>query len=267
MRGRLAGSADATPSPAGSPTPLRPTTTHTPDPPTVTVSAGSTATATPTPCARGFSDVHPSDYFYPPVLYLACRGVLSGYADGTFRPYASTTSSQMVKIVVLGFAIPLSTPVGGASTFQDVPPSHPFFAAVETAALHSIVSGYTCGQAPAGPCVPPQNRPYFLPFAPVTRGQLAKIDVATAGWPLIDPASGTYADVRPGTAFYRFVETAACRGLVSGYACGGLGEPCGPGGQPYFRPNNSATRGKIAKIVYQSITSPPGACGGPAMRP
>jgi len=36
--------------------------------------------------------------------------------------------------------------------------------------------------------------------------------------------------------------------VMGGYACGGEGEPCGPGNLPYFRPNANATRGQVAKI-------------------
>src|SRR5207302_97511 len=96
------------------------------------------------------------------------------------------TRSQMVKIVVLGFNKPIQTPAGGAYTFTDVQPGFPFFDVIETAAALSIVSGYTCGQAPAGPC-DAQHRSYFLPFANVTRGQLSKIDVVAAGWPVLNP--------------------------------------------------------------------------------
>ena len=65
------------------------------------------------------------------------------------------------------------------------------------------------------------------------------------------------------TAFYEFVETAVCHGIISGYTCGGPGEPCDAQGRPYFRQNNDATRGQIAKIVYLSITAG-GACAPPA---
>ncbi|HMA36694.1 MAG TPA: S-layer homology domain-containing protein, partial [Chloroflexia bacterium] len=113
--------------------------------------------ATATPCPITFSDVQASDYFYTPVLYLACGGVVSGYGDGTFRPYNPTTRSQLVKIVVLGFAIPLAPPPAGGYTFADVPPTHPFYSVVETAAAHQIVSGYACG-GPGEVC-DSQNRP------------------------------------------------------------------------------------------------------------
>jgi len=52
--------------------------------------------------------------------------------------------------------------------------------------------------------------------------------------------------------FYQFVRCLACRGIVSGYACGGDGEPCDQDNNPYFRPNVSVTRGQIAKIVSNS---------------
>src|SRR5262249_52694667 len=113
--------------------------------------------------------------------------------------------------------------------------------------------GYSCG-GPGEAC-DSQHHPYFRPYANVTRGQLAKIAVLAAAWPLQNPATGTFADVLPGSAFYEFVETAYCHAIVSGYACGGAGEPCDAQHRPYFRQYNQATRGQIAKIVYLSLTT------------
>ena len=106
------------------------------------------------PCTPvSFSDVHPSDYFYTPVAYLAAHGIISGYADGTFRPYNNTTRAQQVKIVILGFGKPVATPTAWAYTFHDVPPDAPFFDVIETAAADGIVGGYGCG-GPGEPCDP-----------------------------------------------------------------------------------------------------------------
>jgi len=209
-----------------------------------------TPTPTPTPanCMLSFSDVHQADYFYTPVLYLACHGVISGYSDGTFRPYANTTRSQMVKIVVLGFNKAIVTPSGSSYSFSDVPRTNPFFPVVETAYADGIVSGYTCGVAPAGPC-DSLHRPWFLPYANVTRGQLSKIDVIAAGWTLYNPTVPTFTDVARGSTFYQVVETAVCHGVISGYA------------DHTFRPYNDAIRGQISKIVYLSIVNPPTSCG------
>jgi len=192
--------------------------------------------------------VHPSDYFYTPVQYLYCHGVISGYSDGTFRPYNNTTRSQMVKIVVLGFNKPITTPTGGGYSFTDVQPSNNFYSVVETAYADGIISGYNCGAAPAGPC-DAAHRPYFLPYNNVTRGQLAKIDVLAAGWALYNPLIASFGDVPRGSTFYVYVETAVCHGVISGY------------NDRTFRPYNDAIRGQISKIVYLSIVNPPVTCG------
>src|SRR6476620_3599248 len=139
----------------------------------------------------------------------------------------------MVKITVLGLGVAPYTPPSGAFRFADVQPSFPFYGVIETAAARNIVSGYTCG-GPGERC-DDQNRPYFRPYANVTRGQLSKIVVTAAGWALIDPAIQSFQDVLPSTAFYTFVETAYCHDVISGYGCGGPGEPCGVSGKPYYR--------------------------------
>ena len=57
--------------------------------------------------------------------------------------------------------------------FQDIPTGNFFYQF--TAALYNsgVVSGYTCGVAPAGPCVPPDNLPYYVPNNNVTRGLMS----------------------------------------------------------------------------------------------
>jgi plastocyanin len=55
--------------------------------------------------------------------------------------------------------------------------------------------------------------------------------------------------VPEGSTFYTWIQCLACQGFISGYPCGGPGEPCDPDNNPYFRPGNLITRGQIAKIV------------------
>ena len=210
-----------------------------------------TVTTTVTPCPIQFSDVtDPATYYYQGVYYLACHGVISGYSDGTFRPFNQTTRAQMTKIVTLAFHIPLVTP--GIATFADVDASNVFYGLIETAAARNIVSGYSCGginpqTGVAEPC-DSTRRPYFRPSNFVTRGQLAKIVVIGAGWAVQSPATPTFSDVPTSNVFYPFIETAVCHGAISGY------------NDATFRPNNSAFRGQIAKIVYLAVTNPPGTC-------
>src|SRR4029078_10983667 len=102
--------------------------------------------------------------------------------------------------------------------------SMPSDAVVRGHAAREVVRGDNCG-GPNEPC-DSSNRPYFRPNTNVTRGQLSKIVAVAARRTLIKPATAAFADVLPNTAFYTFVETAACKGILSGYACGGAGEPC-----------------------------------------
>ncbi|MDQ3705909.1 MAG: S-layer homology domain-containing protein [Chloroflexota bacterium] len=71
----------------------------------------------------------------------------------------------------------------------------------------------------------------------------------------------TFQDLPPTndeSSFYPFVRCLACRGIVTGYPCGGTnpqtgdGEPCGATGNPYFRPGNYVTRGQISKMVSEA---------------
>lgn len=158
--------ASPTPSLAATNTPtLSVTATNTPTSYTSTASPtpSLTTTNTSTPCTTTFSDVHPSDYFYEPVRYLHCHGVISGYSDGTFKPYNLTTRGQLAKIVVLAMGWPLYTPP--TPTFQDVPTTHTFFQYIETTYSHGIISGYSCGTG----CLE------FRPNNSATRGQICKI--------------------------------------------------------------------------------------------
>jgi hypothetical protein len=141
---------------------------------------------------------------------------------------------------------PSATPTVCDLQFEDVPSGNTFYPFVRCLACRGIINGYPCGGV-GEPC-DPANNPYFRPNNNVTRGQIAKIVSNSAGF--VEPVSGqTFEDVLPGSTFYDFIERLASRQIMSGYACGGVGEPCGPENRPYFRPNSNASRGQLAKIV------------------
>jgi hypothetical protein len=109
------------------------------------------------------------------------------------------------------------------------------------------MNGYNCG-GPGEPCGP-NNLPYFRPAANSTRGQMAKIVVLAAGLTIDPPDNPDFEDVPNGSTFYQYVEAAYAAGVINGYPCGGIGEPCGPGNLPYFRPAANITRGQLTKMV------------------
>jgi hypothetical protein len=223
------------------------TPTVTPPPPTVTPGGPPTAT----PCPIQFTDVQQNNPFYANIRCLACRGIVSGYADGTFRWGNNVTRGQTSKIVSNAANFQNSIP-STQQTFSDVPYTNPFWIFIERVADQNIIAGYACG-GPGEPC-DPQNRPYFRPNADVTRGQISKIVSEGAGYS--DPVPSTqqtFADVPSTNPFWIFIERVASRQIISGYTCGGVGEPCDPQNRAYFRWGATATRGQSSKIVAQAF--------------
>jgi hypothetical protein len=184
--------------------------------------------------------------FYPYITCLACRGIVSGYQDGTFRPANTLSRGQLAKVVAGGAGFTDSIPAA-RQTFADVPASHPFWRYIEALAIHGTISGYDCGSA--GEQCDAQGRPYFRPYVEVTRGQIAKIVIGAAGF---SGAAGgqVFEDVPPGHPFYDWIGQAAAHGILNGYTCGSGPEPCiDPARRPYFRPAVAATRGQMSKII------------------
>jgi hypothetical protein len=229
-------------------------------------SAGPGCTPTPTPvitppaCPATWADVPAGSVFAAPVTALACRGIVSGYAcggvnpltgqpepcDGStspyFRPNNSVSRGQAAKIIALSAGLTGRT---NRQTFADVPPTNAFFAPVEALVAAGLANGYRCGTS-GEPC-DDQNRPYYRPTTLITRGQLAKLIGGAAGYSTVPPGQ-LFADVPPTNGFYGWVQQVGSRGIISGYACGGPGEPCDSANRPYYRPATTASRGQTAKI-------------------
>jgi hypothetical protein len=214
---------------------------------TATVTPTSILTATPTACPIQFSDVPSSNTFYTQVRCLVCRGIVSGYSDGTFRPNNQVTRGQLAKMVSnsAGFSEDPNPQI-----FADVPPSNTFYEWVNRLTRRGYMSGYLCG-GPGEPCI--NNMPYFRPFANATRGQTSKIVSNAAGFTETHTGQ-TFEDVPPTQTFYQEIQRLATRNVMGGYECGRPGEPCiAPENRPYFRPNNDVTRGQSAKIVANTF--------------
>ncbi len=182
-----------------------------------------TATATAGACTITFSDVPVGSTYYANIACLACRGIVGGYSDGTFRPSNYVTRGQMAKFIAnaAGYSDPIPT---NRQTFTDVPPSNSFWVYIERAAAHGVVGGYADGS--------------YKPGNSVTRGQMAKFVGLAAGYSDVIPANRqTFPDVVPGSTFWVYVEQVAAHGVVGGYADG------------TYRPTNRVTRGQTAKFI------------------
>jgi hypothetical protein len=183
---------------------------------------------TPGPCGMRFVDLPETYWAYSYIGYLFCNSVISGYADGTFRPGGSTTRAQLTKMVTLGMGWPLYNPV--VPDFSDVPFDSPYYQYIETAYVHGIISGYSDGT--------------FRPGNDVTRAQVAKMLVLAKAWTLYFPAYPDFVDVPPDDWAYGYIESAFTHGIISGYADG------------TFRPGSPVNRGQFSKMLTLTMQSP-----------
>jgi hypothetical protein len=53
------------------------------------------------PMTRDFTDVPQADMFYPFAKEAVERGIISGYADGSFRPGGNVTRAQLAKMIIV----------------------------------------------------------------------------------------------------------------------------------------------------------------------
>jgi hypothetical protein len=235
-----------------------PAATSTPASPSATSSmptaTSSVPTATPTPppegCTNDFIDVPAGSTFHSFVRCLACQGIISGYADGTFRPQNNLTRGQLSKVVsnAANFTEPHTS-----QSFEDVATDHTFYLWIERLASRGIIGGYACGGGNE-PCVPPLNRPYFRSGNDVTRGQTSKIVAIAAALPAPSQDRRTFQDVPSDHPFWQWIEALSTAGAIGGYGCGGEGEPCvPPNNRPYFRSGNNVTRGQASKVVANAF--------------
>ncbi|HEX9991192.1 MAG TPA: S-layer homology domain-containing protein [Chloroflexia bacterium] len=202
-----------------------------------------------TTCRSSFSDVTLDSPFYAYIRCLACSGIISGYADGTFRPNNDITRGQIAKVVAN--AAGYNDDVTGRQTYTDVPATETFWLWIERLSLHGAMGGYPCGGV-GEPC-DGQNRPYFRPSNNATRGQLSKIVSNAAGYN-DPPMEQQFEDAPSNSTFYTEIQRLASRGIMGGYPCGGVGEPCiAPDNRPYFRPTANVTRGQASKIVANTF--------------
>ncbi len=189
-------------------------------------------------CLDYYADV-PSGYWAGTnIIYLSCRGIVSGTGNHLFSPAASASRIQFAKMITLARGWPIISPT--TQSYTDVPPSNPLYPFVETARAHGAINGVDA----AGCQAVGATYPCFLPNAPITRAQVAIITQQAFDWAVDTSGGPHFSDVPPNFFAYAAVETCYHHGVVSGIG-GGL-----------FAPNANVTRAQIAAILYRALTNP-----------
>jgi uncharacterized protein YkwD len=166
----------------------------------------------------GFYDVPAVGAHTDAIVRMADDGVISGYADGTFRPGSSLTRAQLASLLVRHLDLEAA---GAIPSFADVAGDNPHGEAIAIAASHDLVSGYEDGT--------------FRPSSPLNRAQTAGILVRAFDVP--EAGGADFSDVDADHTHADAIASAAEHGLMSGY------------GNGTFGPDDRLTRGQIATIL------------------
>lgn len=166
-----------------------------------------------------FSDIEKS-WAKEAIEEMAALGVIQGYPDGTFRPNEAVKRKHIA--LMLSRLLDLE-PKRGASAFQDVPTTHPYYEVITKLQRAGVIDG---------------SDGAFNPEAPMTRAQLAKVLVLAFDIPL--DGTTTFQDV-PSTHWSTpYIATLADRGIV-----------LGDNGR--FKPNEPVTRAQFAAFLSRTL--------------
>lgn len=155
--------------------------------------------------------------------------------------------------------------ITATATPSTAPSTTPTLTTTATAAT-ATTTGTTTSTAATTPTRAPTQTLTASPTATAvdttTPSSTALVPTATATATSISTVTATstacpiqFTDVPSANTFYPYIRCMACRGIVSGYPCGGTNpqtgeaEPCNAQHNPYFRYNNAITRGQISKLV------------------
>lgn len=187
--------------------------------------------------ALAVTDLAPSHWAASTINAYVSRGIMSGYPDGTFRPEASVTRAEFVKMVnsVFGYNTP------AAISFPDVSASYWGYDEIAKGVYAGYINGDESGK--------------FNPDAPLTREEAASIICRIKGLAPNQSASSNYTDSsRIASWAAPYVGAATQFGYMQG------------NGDGTFNPTKALTRAEAATVLAKAessktYTTTPGSSG------
>lgn len=107
---------------------------------TAVVAASVMGTSSVVYASKNFPDVEEKEFFYDAVKILTERGIISGYPDGTFKPFENVTRGQTA--VLLAKLLKLDTTNVEDPGFIDLPRTHPYYGSIAALYNSGYISGY-----------------------------------------------------------------------------------------------------------------------------
>ncbi|MFW7190250.1 S-layer homology domain-containing protein [Lysinibacillus sp. BNK-21] len=194
---------------------------------TVFASSGIAAVVSPPKAAAAtspFTDINQYSDNYNEILKLYSQGVMSGFADNTFRPDVSVTRGEAAKM--LATALKLDTKNIQDPYYKDVPKGNQYYKYVAALQNAGIMSGYSNGM--------------FMPNEVLTRGELAKMVVVGFHLEVSPTYNNIFKDVNSKTNNAIYIQTLIDLNITKGTT------------PVTFSPFDPVTRGQFASFVVGS---------------
>ncbi len=172
--------------------------------------------------AAGFTDLTEGQRFYDEMSFLENKGIITGYADGTFRPNGEVTRAAAA--IMIGRSLNLDGEQK-ATEFPDVGADQQASGYIASAAATGIIKGYTDGK--------------FHPNETVTRGQMAIF--LSRAFHLTEEADVPFVDISPAMVSYQHIKRIVAENLTQGYE------------DNTFRPNLKVTRAQFSAFLARAL--------------
>ena len=169
-----------------------------------------------------YSDLHSSHRFYDEIMYLANKGIVKGYSNGTIRPDEEVTRAAAA--IMIGRALGLDGNQR-ATTFSDVSANQVASGYIASAAAEGIIQGY------------PDKT--FRPNETVTRGQMAIF--LSRAFELTAEVNTPFTDISSAMVSYPHIKRILAENITQGYP------------DNTFRPNEKVTRAQFSAFLARAL--------------
>lgn len=210
-----------------------------------------------------FMDLKNTLYDESYILDLCKRCIVKIPSDGKFRPNDFITRAELLKMALLGAGhpYPSQSDENSSSAFCDIPAGHWATGFINYAKMKEIAKGYEIfeGKSCPAPPDPSKKQDMFRPEALIVRAEALKIILES--FKESEKLSGSLKDldnvdvtnllqkaedINPNDWHIRYIAIAFEKGIMCGTPIIGTTKN-------KFRPNDPATRGEVATMIYKAI--------------
>lgn len=191
---------------------------------TVLIASSLVITAPNTYAAATFKDLKKGSFSYNEVVDLANRGIIGGYADGTYKPSQAVTRGQSAKLLAEVLELDLENVKD--PKYKDVPKTHPYYKHIAALANKKIISGYKNGN--------------FGPNDKLKRNQMAKILSESFDFNTSAVTKLPFKDVDVKGKEAKYIQALLDMNITNGTT------------PTTFSPNGIVTRGQMATFIHRS---------------